>query len=62
MKFSVLSGFGSDKTVALAELAVVYTGPRLGDDGEPLEYQRSKTATPEIDESNGTPEKKKPKP
>jgi len=60
LKFTALSGFGPDKTVALAELAVIYTGPSLGDDGQPLEYQRSKTATPEIDESNGTPEKKKP--
>jgi len=60
LKFTALSGFGPDKTVALAELAVVYTGPRLGDDGQPLEYQRSKTATPEIDEGNGTRDKKKP--
>ncbi len=50
LRFTALSGFGQDKTVALAELAVVYTGPKLGDDGKPLQYQRSRTATPEIDE------------
>ena len=49
-----LSGFGPDKTTALAELAVIYAGPKLAGSGAgPLEYQRSKTATPEIDE--GTP-------
>jgi hypothetical protein len=50
LRFTALSGFGQDRTVALAEIAVVYTGPRLGDDGKPLQYQRSRTATPEIDE------------
>lgn len=54
-----LSGFGGDKTTALAELAVIYAGPKLAEKGAgTLEYQRNKTATPEIDE--GTPRPDKP--
>jgi hypothetical protein len=59
-----LSGFGADKTTSLAELAVIYVGPKLpGNDGGTLEYKRSSTATPEIDEGNGSGDKpKKPAP
>jgi hypothetical protein len=59
LKLISLSGFGSDKTTSLAELAVIYTGPKLNDKGEPIEYQRSRSATPEIDEG---PERPKPSP
>ena len=53
-----LSGFGPDKTTSLAELAVIYAGPKLpGSDAGPIEYKRSRTATPEIDEGNGKPDK-----
>jgi hypothetical protein len=45
---------------ALAELAVMYVGPKLDDQGKPLmEYQRNRTATPEIDE--GVDKRAKPK-
>jgi len=58
-----LSGFGTDKTTSLAELAVIYVGPRLpGSDGGTLEYKRSRTATPEIDEGTLAPDKAKPLP
>jgi hypothetical protein len=50
LKLVSLSGFGNDKMTALAELAVVYAGPKLSDAGGPIEYQRNRTATPEIDE------------
>jgi hypothetical protein len=50
LKLVSLSGFGTDKTTALAELAVIYEGPRLGDNGEPIEYERNRSATPDIDE------------
>ena len=51
LKLVSLSGFGPDKMTALAELAVIYAGPRLDDQGNPsMEYQRNRTATPEIDE------------
>jgi hypothetical protein len=70
LKLTALSGFGTDTTAALAELAVIYAGPKLKDTGEDtIKYQRSKTATTDIDEGTVTPEKpanpapaQKPKP
>ena len=61
LKLVSLSGFGDDKRTALAELAVIYAGPKLnGTGGGAIEYQRNRTATPEIDEG---PEKRaKPSP
>jgi hypothetical protein len=50
LKLTALSGFGNDTTSALAELAVMHTGPKLADGKGQIEYQRSKTATPDIDE------------
>ncbi|HEV2764876.1 MAG TPA: hypothetical protein VGV38_17980, partial [Pyrinomonadaceae bacterium] len=50
LKLTALNGFGPDPTAALAELAVVYTGPKLADTGDDAEYQRSRTATTDIDE------------
>ena len=61
LKLVSLSGFGADKMTALAELAVMYVGPRLDDQGNPtMEYQRNRTATPEIDE--GVDKRAKPSP
>jgi beta-galactosidase len=52
LRLTALSGFGPDPTAALAELAVVYEGPRLPDDGEDApEYKRTRTATTDIDEA-----------
>lgn len=59
LKMISLSGFGADKTTALAEIAVIYTGERLTDDDGDIEYQRSKAASTDIDE--GIQEDKKPK-
>jgi hypothetical protein len=51
LRFTALDGFGTDVTAALAELAVVYAGPKLPDDREDApEYKRSRTATTDIDE------------
>ena len=50
LKLVSLSGFGTDKTTALAELAVIYAGPGLSDSGGSLTYQRNRSATPDIDE------------
>ena len=33
LKLTALSGFGNDSTVALAELAVIYAGPKIVDTG-----------------------------
>jgi beta-galactosidase len=57
LKLISLTGFGTDKTTSLAELAVMYAGPKLGDDGKPIEYQRNRSATPDIDDG---PAPKKP--
>ncbi len=50
LRFRSLSGFGSDKVSALAELAVIYTGPPLPPDLSDTEYTRSISASPDIDE------------
>lgn len=59
LKITSLSGFGTDKTTALADVAVIYTGPQLPDSDDQLEYKRSKAASPDIDE--GVPDDRKPK-
>ncbi len=61
IKFISLSGFGSDKTTAIADLAVIYTGPKLPEDESDVEYKRIRSASPDIDEGTGA-EDKKPKP
>jgi hypothetical protein len=61
IRFRSLSGFGADKTTALADVAVIYEGPKLPDDEEELEYQRSKSASPDIDEGVSPDDNKKPR-
>ena len=54
LRLTALDGFGTDVTAALAELAVLYAGPRLPEEADDApEYERTRTATPDIDE--GTP-------
>ena len=56
LRLTALSGFGPDATSALAELAVVYAGPKLPDAGDDApEYKRSRTATTDIDEGTAAP-------
>jgi beta-galactosidase len=62
LKFSALSGFGSDKTTAIAELAIIYVGPKLPDDKNDLEYQRVRSASTDIDEGVNADDKKPKKP
>ena len=63
LKLVSLTGFGTDKTTSLSEIAIVYAGPKLNDKGQPIEYQRKRTATPEIDEGPDKPiAPPKPKP
>ena len=62
LKLVSLSGFGEDKTTALAELAVIYAGPKLNDAGDALEYQRNRSATPDIDEGPRAPKRPSPSP
>ncbi len=63
LKLTALSGFGPDPTAALAELAVVYEGPKLADLPEDApEYRRSRTATTDIDEGTDAPRTSRPTP
>ncbi len=62
LKLISLSGFGADKTTALAELAVMYAGPKLNDSKGTIEYQRNRSATPDIDEGTGVDKRTKPTP
>ena len=56
LRFTALNGFGPDVTAALAELAVVYDGPKLPEEPDDApEYKRSRTATTDIDEGTGAP-------
>ncbi|HEX6624751.1 MAG TPA: hypothetical protein VF064_13645, partial [Pyrinomonadaceae bacterium] len=65
LRLTALSGFGPDSSAALAEVAVVYAGPKLKETGEDTpEYRRGRTATTDIDEGGGIgrPSKAPPKP
>lgn len=55
LKLTALSGFGPDSTAALAELAVIYAGPKLPDTDDDIKYRRSRTATTDIDEGADSP-------
>jgi hypothetical protein len=60
LKLVSLSGFGEDKRTALAEVAAIYVGPKLIEtESGGIEYERNRTATPEIDEG---PSRAKPSP
>ena len=57
MKFTALSGFGGDASAALAELSVLYTGPRLAREGKgAIEYQRVRSTSTDVDEGGGPAE------
>jgi len=62
LRLTSLSGFGPDKTTAIAELAIIYAGPRLPDDNTDLEYKRSQSASADIDEGTNRDDKKPKKP
>ncbi len=62
LKFVSFSGFGTDKTTALADLAVIYAGKKFLDSDDELEYKRSKAASPDIDEGTNNDKKPKKKP
>jgi hypothetical protein len=53
LKFTALSGFGSDSTVALAELAVIHAGPLLPDeDVGSATYRRVRSTSTDIDDGS----------
>ncbi len=49
LRFTAISGFGDDAVSALAELAVIHTGPALGGSGN-VEYKRVRSASQDVDE------------
>src|SRR5262249_2433643 len=49
LKLTAISGFGPDRTVSLAEIAVIVPGSETAA-AETIRYQRSKRGTTEIDE------------
>jgi len=51
LRLTALSGFGADRASALADVAVMYTGPALPEDGSDLEYKRSRSASTDVDEA-----------
>ncbi len=54
LRLTALSGFGNDTSAGLAELAVMYAGPKLsGENPGDVEYKDVRTATPEIDAGDG---------
>jgi hypothetical protein len=53
IRFVSLTGFGADATSAIAELALVYTGPALPENGGGLTYKRVRSASSDIDENIG---------
>jgi len=62
LKLISLSGFGKDKLTSLAELAIIPANPRANPAASDIEYQRSRSATPEIDEGTGAAKRPKPSP
>jgi hypothetical protein len=61
VRFTALSGFGVDRTAAIAELALVYTGSPLAENSTDLAYRQVQSASSDIDENLVLPEPKKPK-
>ena len=59
LRFTALAGFGPDKSASLAELAVIYAGPKLPENIEgKLEYRHVRTASGDIDAGgDDSPEK-----
>jgi beta-galactosidase len=56
LRLTALNGFGPDATAALAEVAVVYAGPRLpAEPDDAPDYTRGRTATTDIDEAAPAP-------
>jgi len=56
IRLTALSGFGNDNAAALAELAVMYAGPKLAEENSTnVEYKNVRTASPDIDAGSPSP-------
>jgi hypothetical protein len=55
LRFTALSGFGRDTSAALAEIAVIYAGPKLGGkDTGGIEYHESRSTSTDVDEGGAS--------
>ena len=54
LRFTARSGFSDDPVSALAELAVIYTGPAITGAGN-VEYKRVRSASEDVDEGAEVP-------
>lgn len=51
LRFTARSGYGADSSAALAELAILYTGPRLAENAAAaIEYKRVRSTSSDVDE------------
>jgi hypothetical protein len=56
LKLTALSGFGADTSAALADLAVLYAGPKLPENSDaPVEFRRARSTSSDVDEGNEAP-------
>ena len=55
LRLTDISGFGSDDSASLAEIAVDYAGPKLAEDSGKVEYKQIRTASPDIDAGETKP-------
>jgi hypothetical protein len=59
LRLTALSGFASDTNAALAELSILYAGPKLKEDTSAApEYQRARSTSTDVDESSAPSVKK----
>jgi beta-galactosidase len=56
LRFAAMSGYGTDPSAALAELAVLYAGPKLPENGDAnVNYRRVRSTASDVDEGGPTP-------
>ena len=56
LKLTALAGFGADTSAALADLAVLYAGPKLPENSDaPVEFRRPRSTSSDVDEGNEAP-------
>ena len=60
LKLTSLAGFGADRASALADVAIMYTGPSLKGDGGEMQYQRSRSSSVDVDEAGMEGKPRKP--
>jgi beta-galactosidase len=61
LRLTALSGFGADGVRALADVAVIYAGPPLPEEGGDIAYQRSRSTSVDVDEA-GMDDRRAPQP